>query len=225
MLIVEPVSPATHGAVNMQFLKSLTPLENAVTALPGFQDLCLRAGDAAAGPSSCLVYSPLAALAAATNSTNPQSHLLDILSRVSFTTQGPAPYEVPTKLLLGAPQRNASSGSLLGAQAVQMLFIMSPSASPDALEEFEARFIALGRAASDGARRVFVQAPRSYQDESDRIIAEDSPLVGAAIALMFVYVSVVLGGRPPVRSQVALGLTVVGTVGAAMLVSAAWACM
>ena len=218
MLIIQATDGSQHGAVSEDFLLSLLPLQDSITALPGFDLLCLRAGSTSARNSSCLVYSPLSALPANRSTSETQNKLLQVLSRPSFQARAAVPFEIPTNILLGGAIYDPQ-GQLKFADAVQMLFIMNPSVSPDALEEFETRFIQLGRAASAAGRRVFVQAPRSYQDESDRIIAEDSPLVAAAIVLMFVYVSVVLGGRPPLKSQIALGMTVVGTVGAAMVVS------
>jgi hypothetical protein len=59
---------------------------------------------------------------------------------------------------------------------------------------------------------VFRNAQRSYKDVSDAQVAEDFVWVGGAVVLMVVYVSVALGGRPPVRSRVLLSLCSIGSV-------------
>jgi len=61
-------------------------------------------------------------------------------------------------------------------------------------------------------------AARSYQDESDRAVAQDNPLVGAAVTLMIVYVTCLMGGRPPTSSRCLLGFTVVFNVGFALVI-------
>ena len=216
MVISEPVGgPAVPGALSADFLRRLQPLHEAVTRLPRFRDLCLRSGGAGTD-TPCLVLSPLTPWAFDVGGVN-TSEVLQTLSAVEVQHPPPAVYTVPTRSVVGS-QRLDGSGHLVGAGALQMLFVMSPTADAAGLDAWEAAMLDTVRSWQDPALRLYVSATRSYQDESDRIIAADSPLVGAAIALMFVYVSVVLGGAPPLHSQVSLGATVVLTVGAAMVV-------
>jgi len=67
---------------------------------------------------------------------------------------------------------------------------------------------------------VLLFAGRTYQDEQDRMVAADIPLVAAAVVLMIVYVALVLGDVPPVKSRVTLAMVcVMGCVGGSLAIS------
>jgi len=67
---------------------------------------------------------------------------------------------------------------------------------------------------------MLAQATRTYQDEQDRMLDADIPLVAFAVILMVMYVALVLGQMPPIRSRVLLALVCVGgCVGGSLAIS------
>lgn len=141
-----------------------------------------------------------------------------------------------------APVRPDGSSSSSGQDSAGS----SPAYGPDTCgeegtESIQAEDAILGQDAARGLRRFAAEwsqaAPRSYnalvgsidvlpfasrtfQDEQDRMVAADTPLVGAAVGLMIVYVALVLGDYPPVRSRVLLAMVcVLGCVGGSLAIS------
>ena len=102
-------------------------------------------------------------------------------------------------------------------RALQFTYLLAP-ADATAAAEWETGFLELLEGRSLTHFSMVFGAQRSYQDESDRAVAADNPLVGAAVSLMIVYTTVMLGGTPPLRSRCLLGLTVVLNVGLALVV-------
>lgn len=62
-------------------------------------------------------------------------------------------------------------------------------------------------------------AASSYQQESDRAIAEDTVIVSFSMLVMIIYVTVVLGQCHPIDSKVVLGLSIILTVGLSLAVA------
>eukprot|EP00753_Platysulcus_tardus_P003881 PLAT12499.1.p1 GENE.PLAT12499.1~~PLAT12499.1.p1 ORF type:complete len:856 (-),score=381.41 PLAT12499.1:2137-4704(-) len=170
-----------------------------VRGIPGWEDVCERTSSAedadCAAVSVLLYWQNNATLLAATP---------DVLLPLSLSDEAAAAVGLPPlDSLLGGMQRQGET-AVTSAAALQLVFPVKTSAALlDAAKKAEQRFLAVcraGRSAYPDLHLVF-SAERSYQDESDRIIDEDSVLVGVAIGAMVVYACAMIGFRPTLAEK------------------------
>lgn len=114
---------------------------------------------------------------------------------------------------------HAEDGSLLGAQAMLMHYSVS---SDPALEgvavAWEGHFLEAAEKAAGAATCLSVRrfATRSVDDEVNRIVAGEGYLMGIAVGMILVYMSVTLGTCGKVTGRVGLGMSSVLVVNLAL---------
>ena len=126
--------------------------------------------------------------------------------------------------VLGGIKRDEGTEEVVGARAMQVVFLMQRGDGGEAVDEKreaweEDAFLKAcqSRAGSSAPDlEVHCYADRSYQDESDRAIAEDTVLMGVALCLTVVYASIMLADG---ISGVVLGATIVLCVGLALAIA------
>eukprot|EP01138_Halocafeteria_seosinensis_P005581 gb/GECG01005704.1/.p1 GENE.gb/GECG01005704.1/~~gb/GECG01005704.1/.p1 ORF type:complete len:403 (+),score=46.94 gb/GECG01005704.1/:1-1209(+) len=238
LLAVHRGNDPTPGVLQPAILEELMAIHEIVVALPGFHRICDQDPETQTCPSTSLP-----AVWGYEKSRLPASASGVLATVNDLPLRTPAGQIIPVNSTIGSIQWDGSS-NITGAKALSAFYPLNAEAvSSTRYLDFQQRFIdAMRKLRTGGTLRESAKAgdiqaaklsaiadkslqfidleflaPRSINDESDRIVEKDTPLISVAVVIMIVYVSISLGGKPFKNSRIALSLFSVSTIGASLL--------
>ncbi|KAH9519679.1 hypothetical protein Btru_003303 [Bulinus truncatus] len=121
--------------------------------------------------------------------------------------------------LLGGTIKTDTNGSVIWAEATQMMWLIEKQEDTSFALEWEKFMIDMALKGINGINKTFVYATRSFDDEGYGVINKDIKLLAMGFILVFVFVVLSLGKFDLLRQKVYVSLVGMYCIGLSILVS------